>query len=411
MGLEWVRASPEQTEQGVRHISRPLEEHLAKGILSSFTASTSSTRSASMRLAQRLVCDGWLAATIDLTVRSARLTSGLLAARLGALHAMGLLALVFLTHRLARLLDMTAQLIITPCDGCVGCVRVLGPCVRAILSLALLTGPLVLLLELMTRLGITPNDVSYRIPRPALFVDRAASSTYNAALPDAIDLASLAIGDGLLFLCLLLLAVCGLGRPPLSHEHIYAAKHRRVEEAERLLSDAVLAQCEAAHERKRWLHLVIPQEHVASDGHPTRSREEGVARVRQRKQRDEDEARQANEMLTAATVVQRFTRGRAAIRRTRFMKAIRPLRSPDYFDVALFEGKEKQTLLQRRAKARVKTAEEVATAANQALLDAAAAAEVARDAAKEALQQAGLKAGLARGTHGRATSRLASLDA
>ena len=209
---------------------------------------------------------GWLAATVDLTVRSVRLTSDLLAARLGALHAMGLLALVFLTHRLARLLDTTARLIITPCGGSVGCVRVLGLCARAMLSLALLTGPLVLLLELMTRLGIiNSDDVSYRVPLPVFPVD-LPTNEYNTTLPDAVlDLTYLAITNGLLFLSLLLLAVCGVGRPPHSHVHMYStAERRRVEEVERLLSgDAVLAQSEAIKgERKRLLHLAIP--HSAS---------------------------------------------------------------------------------------------------------------------------------------------------
>jgi len=137
---------------------------------------------------------GWLAATVDLTVRSVRLTSDLLAARLGALHAMGLLALVFLTHRLARLLDTTARLIITPCGGCGGCARVLGLYIRTTLSLMLLAGPLALLLELIDKLA----NVS--VPLPVLLVQR-------------------------LFLSLVLLGVCGVGRP--SRAHIYTPERQQ----------------------------------------------------------------------------------------------------------------------------------------------------------------------------------------
>ena len=286
LGLEWVRASAERTVQGVRLTNRPLENHLTRGILSfsldqfnSFRVDALSSETFVMvngerfvpatRLTAALIDSpatirrkrGWLAATIDLTVRSAGLTSDLLAARLGALRATGLLALVFLTHRLARLLDMTTRLIIMPCAGFAGCVRVLESCIRTMLSLALLSGPLALLLELMAQLGIASADAAYRIPLPALLVDRAANE-YNVALPDAINLVSLAIGDGLLFLSLLLLAMCGVGRLPRSHEHIYTPERRRVEEAERLLSDAVLSQCEAkkgAHDSKRLLHLSIPR--------------------------------------------------------------------------------------------------------------------------------------------------------
>jgi len=204
----------------------------------------------------------------------------LLAARLGALRVKGLLALVFLTHRLARLLDMISQLVVTPCGGCVGCVRVLGPCIRAMLSLALLTGPLALLLELMTRLGITAVGLSYRVPLPAFLVHLPANEYINAALHDAvIDLTYFAISDRLLFLSLLLLALCGVGRPPRSHVHMYTAEQRRrvEEEAEQLLSDAGLSQSSGTHqslsppggqseafngERKRLLHLAIP--HSAS---------------------------------------------------------------------------------------------------------------------------------------------------
>jgi len=230
LGLEWVRESWERTEQGVRLTNQPLEEHLAQGILSfsldqfnAFGVDALSRDSFVMVDGERFVpatprftanlrhsnatalidgpatiypseTRGWIAATIDLTVRSAGLTSDLLAARLGALHAMGLLALVSLTHRLARLLDTTARLIITPCGGCGGCARVLGLYIRTTLSLMLLAGPLALLLELIDKLA----NVS--VPLPVLLVQR-------------------------LFLSLVLLGVCGVGRP--SRAHIYTPERQQ----------------------------------------------------------------------------------------------------------------------------------------------------------------------------------------
>jgi len=224
LGLEWVREGWERTEQGVRLTNQPLEEHLAQGIVSftleqfnSFGVDALGRDSFVMVDGERFVpatprftanldhstatalidgpttiypseTRGWIAATIDLTVRSAGLTSDLLAARLGALRATGLLALVFLTHRLARLLDATARFIMMPCSGCGGCARVLGLHLRTMLSLTLLAGPLALLLELIDKVA----DVS--VPLPVLLVER-------------------------LFLSLVLLGVCGVGRP--SRAYIY----------------------------------------------------------------------------------------------------------------------------------------------------------------------------------------------